>query len=233
MALARTLALLLFAAPLVSAGTIDVTSAENVQLQTGDRLSFELSSWNYSADAVAFGLPADPTDVAFALITAPFTSGMLSATLASADASIFVALDNLGFTSGYYSGAGYQGAVSLLRGHFSLSSSLSQDLFEGGSVHLDFENTGGGLFLGLAPLTFSQDLFVSLSSGPMSVGAMPGAVSLIQAEPPAAPQFRLARAFAPPPDPVPEPAAKWLILGGGLLLCGFSRYLRRLSSASR
>src|SRR5437899_324480 len=128
----RIAALMLGALAPLAAGTLNVSGAETVAVQNRGAVSFEVFTWSYAANALAFGLPADPTDFNFVLISAPQTDGLFSATLSSADASTSITLDGpLEFANGFYSGTGYQGAVSTLQGHFHFSSSDSHQLFSG------------------------------------------------------------------------------------------------------
>jgi hypothetical protein len=224
----RSILLALLAIPLalpVSGASVDVSSAETVLVRTGDTLAFELFTWNYTLNAQSFGVPLYPTDVTFAFVTAPANSAaQFAATLSLPDASNTVAFDGpLGFTAGYFSGADFQGAVSTLTAHLHLSSTVSQDLFGGGSVWLSLENTGDDVTLGLSPLTFRQDLFFTLSGGPLSVGAVPGAVML---ESLSASQFEFAGEFALI-NTVPEPGSGLLLAAGVGLLYGVSALLKR------
>ncbi|MCU1275117.1 MAG: hypothetical protein JWO48_2548 [Bryobacterales bacterium] len=208
-----------------------MSSMETALVQTGATISFELFTSNYAINAQSFGLPLYPTDVSFSLVTAPINiPAQFAVTLAAPDASTIVAFDGpLGFTAGYLSSADFQGAVSTLQGHLHLSSTLSQDLFGGGSVRLNLQNTGGDLYLGLSPFAFRQDLFFSLSGGPLTVGAMPGAVTL---DSPAVSQFQSAGGFELI-ETVPEPDSGWLLGAGGAMLCGVSALLNRLSQSRR
>ncbi len=226
----RSTLLALLTLPL-SAAIVDVSSAETALVRTGDTLSFELFTWNYALNAQSFGLPLYPTGVTFALVTAPFLlSTQFAATLTSPDASITVAFGGpLLFTSGYLSSADFQGAVSTLQGHLQLSPTLSQDLFDGGSVRLNLQNTGSDLTLGLSPLTLRQDLFFTLNGGPLSVGAVPGAVTL---DSPALSQFQSQGTFQQI-ESVPEPDSGWLLGGGGAMLCAVSAFMSRLSRRRR
>ena len=211
------------------AGSIGVTNSETALLRTGDTLSFEIFTWNYALHAKSLGLPLYPTDINFSLVTSPLsTPGQFGATLTTSDASISVGFDGpLGFSAGYLSSADFQGAVSQLQGHLHLTPALSQDLFGGTSVRLNLENTGADLTLGLWPLIFRQDLFVTLSGGPLSVGAVPGEVTLWSVEEPPS-------TFGGGPelvDSVPEPGSGWLLVGGVAMLCAVSALLNKFSRA--
>src|SRR5260370_20930507 len=76
---------------LVGATTIDVSTQTSTVVNTGDTLVFQLLSWNFAVDAAVFGMPASPTEVSFALGTAPLGgAGEFAATLESADRSVSV-----------------------------------------------------------------------------------------------------------------------------------------------
>lgn len=228
------LSLALFAALIpLQASTLDVSASQTVVLHGGESLTFELLTGSYAMHAQEYGLPAYPASFQFALVSAPLNaSGEFAATLTSSDASKSVALDApLRFSPGYFSGAGYQGAVSTLQGQIQLASQLSQELFGGGSVQLHLLNLGGDLTLGLSPLPLAQDLYSSLSSGGLSVGATTAAVTqktlnapltlgALQVQP-----FALAQ--------VPEPGTTILLLGAGALLMAFSRVSTRLARVRR
>lgn len=232
----RSALLALFTLPL-HAGVVDVSQSETALVRTGDILAFDLFTWNYGLNAQAFGLPLYPTDVNFVLVTNALTlPAQFTATLASADAPvsgdtpITVAFDgSLDFAPGYLSCTNFMGAVSTLQGHLHLSSALSRDLFSGGHVLLNLQNTGEDVNLGLAPLVLRQDLFFILSGGGLSVGAVPGAVTL---ESLPDPEFQLRRGpvlFSA----IPEPDSWWLLLGGGMLLCVVSALWNRRTRLQR
>lgn len=228
-----TMALAAATLPL-QAGVVDVSTSNSVFVHTGDTLTFELSVSSYSLHAQAFGLPPYPETLQFALVTAPLSvPGQFSATLSSPDASDNVAFDApLSFTAGHFSSAGYQGTVDTLHGQVQLQAQTAQDLFGGGKVQLHLINLGGNLTLGLPSLLLGQDLFATLSGGPLSVGVRVGSVTLDR------PNSLLVRSFsfaaaAPAAFGTPEPDTAWLLAAGGILLCAFSSLLARLSRARR
>ena len=212
------------------ASTIDVSTQTSAVVHTGDTLVFQLLSWNFAVDAAAFGMPANPTEVNFALVSAPLGgTGEFAATLESADRSVSVAFGDLTFGTGYFQGSDYGGEVSTLQGYLTLSAALSEDIFNGSSAFIVLRNEGPDVTLGLAPYVLRQDLYASLSEGPLSVGALPGSVDLENR----ANQARLMNLGAPAGlaagSQVPEPRSGRLLLGGGALLCGLSAVLARLS----
>ena len=229
MKFAACIALVCAGLPL-GASTVDVSNLTTVLVQGGDTLTYDLITWNFGANALALGLPQYPTGVDFTLLSAPFGLPVqFAATLASAGGSVTVGFGGpLWFHAGTLSSAGYQGAVSVLEGHLALSPALSQDLFGSGGAQLRFANAGGDVTLGLDPYVLRQDLFVSLSGGPLSVGALPAAVTLQSAPQPFA--FSELESFAAPIVETPEPGPGWLVLAGVALLYGFSAARRRLAS---
>ena len=214
----------------MGATTIDVSTQTSTVVHTGDSLVFQLLSWNFAVDAAAFGMPANPTEVNFALVSAPLGgAGEFAATLESADRSVSVAFGDLIFGAGYFQGSGYAGEVSTLQGYLSLSPVLSGDIFNGSAAFIVLRNEGPDVTLGLAPYVLRQDLYASLSDGPLSVGALPGSVDVESR----ANQARLMNlggaAGLAAGSQVPEPRSGGLLLGGGALLCVLSALLARLS----
>jgi hypothetical protein len=217
-------------APVIGGSTIDLSTETSAVVHTGDTLVFQLLSWNFAVDAAAFGLSAYPAEVNFALVSAPLgAAGEFAATLKSADRSVSVAFGDLTFGPGYFQGSGYAGEVSTLHGYLSLSPLLSEELFNASSAFIVLRNEGPDVTLGLAPYVLRQDLYASLSDGPLSVGALPGLVDVESR----ANQTRLMNlggaAGLAAGSQVPEPRSGELLLGGGVLLCGLSLVLARLS----
>jgi hypothetical protein len=217
--------LMLAAAPLYG-GAIDITARETAIVRTGDTVSFDILTGSYALNALTFGLPANPSDVSFSLVTSPLiTPTQFAATVTSSDASIELALDGiLGFMPSYFSSADFQGTVSTLNGHLNIASSSSAGLFAGGTLHLNLTNQGSDLTLGLSPLTFGQDLFVTLSGGPLSVGAYARSVTLERPDTP----LLLAGRFDAAVATVPEPDSAWFFVSGGGLFCAISGILKRV-----
>jgi hypothetical protein len=110
------LCLAILSAPSIGAATIDVSSDTSATVRTGDTLVFHLLTWNYAMDAAAFGLPLYPSEVSFALVSAPLDFvGEFAATLESADRGVSVAFGDLTFGPGHFQGSGYMGDVSTLQ----------------------------------------------------------------------------------------------------------------------
>ena len=209
------LAIALSAMTLGATTMIDVSSAATVRLGSDDALSFRIPSWNYGLYAVHYGLPVFPTGVGFVLVSAAADSpAEFDASLQSADGSISeTSGEPLMLSPGFISSANYSGEVSILQADFQLSAAISQQIFDGPGAFLMLRNRGPAMTLGLPPHTLQQDLFVSLSGGPLSVGALRGEVTLRESSPPA----------------VPEPRSDVLMMCGGAFLCLLARLLRRFS----
>ena len=222
--------LAILVAPAIGAATIDVSAETSAVVHTGDTLVFQLLTWNFGVNAAAFGLPVYPTDVSFALVSAPLSvAGGFAATLESADRAVSVAFDSLTFGPGSFQGSGYAGEVSTLQGYLRLSPLLSEVLFSAPSAVIALRNDGPDVRIGLDPYVLRQNLYTSLSGGPLSVGALPGSVDL---ESPVnlASLMDLGGAVTFAADAaVPEPQTGGLLFGGGVLLCGLSVVLGRVS----
>jgi hypothetical protein len=208
------------AATLGATTIIDVSSAATVWLGPDDALAFCIPSWNYGRYAVQYGLPSYPIGVGLVFVSATVDSpAPFDASLESADGSVSETSGApLMFSPGDISSANYSGAVSILQANFQLSASISQQIFGeagGNGALLTLRNRGLALTLGLAPRTIQQDLNVSLSGGPLSVGALCGPVTLLESSAPV----------------VPEPRSEALMVCGGTFLCLMARLLRRLSNS--
>ena len=214
MKLHSVLLLAMIAIPGLEASAIlDATGETTALLHTGDSLNFELFGGSFGLNARAFGLQSDPTEISFALVSAPtMWAGSFSGALGSSSGA--VNFSGLTFHPGTFSGAGYQGGVSTLQGYLHLSPQLSREFSGGGPVVLTLRNDGPDLVLGLNPYFLRQDLYVSLYGGRLSVGATGGSVSVASA--------------SPALSAAPEPDSLWLFWGAGALLCGFSVALGRV-----
>src|SRR6185369_16126239 len=168
------LCLAILCGPSICAATIDVSADTSAIVRTGDTLVFHLLTWNYAVDAAAFGLPLYPSEVSFALVSAPLgVWGEFAATLESADRGVSVAFGDLAFCPGYSQGSGYTGHVSTLQGRLSLSTLQSEVLFSSASTVIALRNQGPDVEMGLTPYALRQNLYASLTRGPLSVGAAP------------------------------------------------------------
>jgi hypothetical protein len=226
--------LAILAAPVVGAGTIDVSAETSSVVHTGDTLVFQLLTRNFGVNAAGLGLPRYPTGVNFDLISAPLNvTGGFDATLESADRAVSVAFDSLNFGPGYIQSSEYTGAVSTIQGYLQLSPALSEALFGAGSAVIALRNEGPDVTVGLAPYVLRQDLYASLSSGPLSVGPLPGAVELESQEGRTRSLGLEGPVRLAPDSAVPEPQSGVLFLGGGVLLCALSAVLARISRRRR
>jgi hypothetical protein len=223
--------LAILAAPPVGASILDVSSETSIVVHAGDTLIFQLLTGSFGVNAARQNQSPYPTDVNFALVSAPLSEAAgFAASVQSPDGTVSVALDNLTFGPGNLQSSGYTGAVSVLQGALHLSSPLdSAQLFSESSVVVALLNEGPDVTIGLAPYLLRQDLFASLSGGPLSVGATPGSVELESPDRPMNLQrFRGMGPLAVDSE-VPEPQTLRLLFGGGVLLCGLSAVLARVS----
>ena len=223
--------LAILAAPPMGASTLDVSSETSVVVHAGDTLIFQLLTGSFGVNAALQDQSPYPTDVNFALVSAPLSdSAGFAASVESADGTMSFALDNLTFGLGNLQSSGYTGAVSVLQGALHLSSLLdSAALFSAPSIDIVLQNEGPDVTVGLAPYLLRQDLFASLSGGPLSVGAITASVELESPDKP----LNLNRSGGVAPfgadSEVPEPQTLGLLFGGGMLLCGLSAVLARVS----
>jgi len=189
-------------------GTIDASRAATILLDPGESLAFAIPIGNYRMHAATYGLAATPSGVSFTLMSAAsLVPASLAADLESADGSYAVALGQpLSFEPGYLSSAAYTGPVSTLEGAFSLTAAASQQIFGEGTAELVLRNIGASILLGLPPNSLPQDLFVSLSDGPLAVGALRGSVLLEE-----------------PLNEVPEPPSGGPLIAAGIALCLIGR----------
>ena len=221
----------MLAAPAMGVTILDVSSETSLVVHTGDTLIFQLLTWNFGVNAARQNQSPYPTDVNFALVSAPLIGAAgFAASVESADGTVSVALDNLTFGLGNFQSSGDTGAVSELQGALQLSSLLdSEGLFSASSVVIDLLNEGPDVTVGLAPYLLRQDLFASLSGGPLSVGAIPGSVELESPDQPMNLKHFGGGAILAADPQVPEPQTLALLFGGGALLCGLSAVLARVS----
>ena len=173
------LAPILWVAVSMSAATLGDT-ATSVTLQTGDKLAFEIVTSNFGINAARLGLLADPTDVSFVFATAPVGSDVpFSAGIESSDGAVSIPFAGpLYFTPGWLSSVSYTGPVSTLSGYQHLATSDSLALFATGAATLLLVDDGPEITLGLPPDSLHNDLRVTLSGGPLTVGASSGSVAL-------------------------------------------------------
>jgi hypothetical protein len=180
----KFLAPLLLLALSLPAATIS-SSDTTALLHPGDGLAFDILTGNFGFNAARFGLPALPTEISFTFVSAsvggkvPFT-----AWLESPDGSVQVPFAGpLFFTPGLLSSSQYSGTVSTLSGYLHLTTAQSAAIFHTGSATILLVDGGSDITLGLLPNTLRQDLWVGLAGGPLSVGALSGAVNFETAVP--------------------------------------------------
>ena len=209
----------LLAVSSLCAGTLDVSADTSVLVHTGDTLVFHLLTSNFSGNAARFSMSRSPSLLDFALVSAPgVVPGEFAATLESADREVAVSFGELTFHSGYFQGSVYSGEISTLQGHVQLPLMLSETLLGASSILLTLRNEGPDVSLGLTPYLLRQDLYASLSGGPISVGAVPYLVDL-ESRTGLDQSITLARAGSSASiAAVPEPGTGGLLLGGGVLL---------------
>jgi hypothetical protein len=214
----------------MGATILDVSSETSFVVHTGDTLIFQLLTWNFGVNAARQDLSPYPTDLNFALVSAPLSEAVgFAASVESSDGTVSVALDNLTFGLGSLQSSGYTGAVSVLQGHLNLSLQDSKRLFGASSILIDLLNEGPDVTIGIAPYLLRQDLFASLSGGPLSVGAISGSVELESPDKLMNSQHFGGPAIFAADSEVPEPHTPALLFGGGALLCGLSAVLARVS----
>ncbi len=200
----------------LSAGTIDVTSQSSELLQSSDFLEFLFSGRSYAICASGMGMSPYPDSIDFTFASMPVSvAGQFTATLESADGTVVAEFpDALSWSGGYASNSGYSGPVSAVVGSLALSDTLSQAIFSNSEAELILTYTGPDVEVGMQGNTFRQDLAVSLSGGPLSIGGMVYSVAF------------------DPPSVAAEPNSSVLILAGGVL-CLVAGALKRIRRADR
>jgi len=181
------------------AGTIDpipvnVSNGLTQQLNPEDKLMFTISDRSFAVNAAQRGLSVYPAQVTFQFVTALQTNtGDFTALLEATDGSLSVDFPGtISWLTGRMQSSGYTGAVSVLYGSMSLSSTLARELFAGSSAVLVLENQGESMDIGLPPYSLAQDLSVSFSGTGFGVS---GPVTRVQyMDPPA-------RIGVPEPNP--------------------------------
>jgi hypothetical protein len=198
----KTLALMLLFA--VSLPAITISAGDTtVLLHPGDGLEFQIFTWNFSCNAARYGSPTYPTDVSFSFITAPIPlDDEFSAWLESPDGSVAIPFTgSLFFEPGFFSSSRFSGPISILSAYLHLTPAEASAVFQSGSAAILLVNDGSDITLGFPPNTLRQDLWVTLSGGPLTVGALSNAASI-------------------QPN-IPEPAMVLpILLVGGLILGG-------------
>jgi hypothetical protein len=221
--------LAIFSAAPIGAATIDISADTRTTVRTGDTLVFHLLTSNFALDAAAFGLPVNPSEISFALVSAPLDVGSrFAATLESPDRAVSVAFGDLTFGPGYFQSSGYAGGVSTLQGRLDLTPAVSKVLFSSTFTVIALLNEGPDVELGLAPYTLRQSLYASLTGETLSIGAVVDSVDLDGHVTRTRVNSFGAMSFTADTS-VPEPQTGGLFLLGGVVLCGFSAIFRRIS----
>lgn len=197
------------------AATVYVSSQTTQVLQSGDSLAFLFTDSSYARFASGMGMAAYPSQIFFDLISAPVgAAGQFTVELESedgSDSSLFPG--SAQWTSGVVATSEYSGTASVLADCLTLSSTLSQQIFAGSDAELILTYTGPDVTVGLPGYSLKNDLSISLTGGPLSIGAMDYSVTL--------------DAGASSASAAPEPESGGLLLALGMLLCAISVVLKR------
>ena len=173
--------LAILAAPSIGAATIDVSAETSAMVRTGDTLVFHLLTWNFGVNAAAFGLPAYPSDVNFALVSAPLGgAGEFAATLESADRGSVGSVRRPDFRPGLFPGEWVYGRCFDAPGPPAPVAAAIRKYYSVLLVRRHrFTQRRAGCHGGPGTLyLLRQNLYASLTGGPLSVGAVPGSVDL-------------------------------------------------------
>ena len=220
--------LVIAVAPAMGGTITDVSSDTTTLVGTGDTLFFHVYTWNYGLHATDAGLPLYPADLQFALVSDVGSIGAtFGATLESPGGDVSVSFGNLTFGAGSFTGSDYAGADATLQGYLHVSPAIGSALFGDGSVVLALRNQGPAVPVGLPGYDLNQDMYTSLSGGQLDVGAIPGWVGQ-EKQTVGFLDFGGALGFSDESG-VPEPRTGALLVAGGMVLCGVSMALGRLS----
>ncbi len=191
------------------AGTIVDVSRETAQvLNPGDTLFFLVSN---------LSLPGNINQVSFQFITQSLNpASEFEAELTSRSGTVEIAFPAVQMSRSVVFSSGYTGSVWSLSGILQLPGTLSSQLFQNTHATLVLHNIGPSTTLGLSGYALPQDLTVSLSSGTTNAAA---AVNGALYEDP------------PPAAHAPESNSVALLVSGGVLLCLFSKALKRIHTA--
>jgi hypothetical protein len=219
-----------------AAAIVDVSGDSALLFRTGDTLAFEVRPGSFEKNAQTFGLPIYPTEISFALVSGPLSgAGDFSASLRPSDGGASVDFARLlEYHDGLFAAGGVRRAVSTLQGYLQLSPELSQEVFRSGTAVLRLRNDGPDVMIGLDPYTMRQDLFVSLAGGPLTVGGIVDSVMLesgggFREAPSGSLGINGVRVTPEILSAAPEPGSSGLFLSGGMLLCGISAAISRIS----
>jgi hypothetical protein len=204
------------------ASTIDASMQSSQLLQTGDCLEFLFSGSSYARSAAGLGLATYPGSIHFTFASMPLSvAGQFTAEVQSSDGLISAAFSGpIGWAGGYAQNSGYSGPISAVEGTLSLSNELSQAVFSQSTAELILSYTGPDVLVGMQGNNLRQDLTVSLSNGPLSIGGMVYSVALQNNGSAAVTSGESTNA--------PEPDSALLLLGAGLGLCVAARVMKSL-----
>jgi hypothetical protein len=212
----------------LSAATINVPS-QLQRLQMGDSLEFLFSSRSYANYASGMGISPYPGSIEFTFASMPVSvPGQFTAELESADGTVTAQFpDALTWGAGEAQNSGYSGPVSAVVGSLALSNVLSQAIFSNSEAELILTYSGPNVDVGMQGNTLQQDLAVSLSGGPLSIGGMVYNAALDDGGPSLKSLDEMSVAA--------EPNSSVLILAGGVLclVAGALKRIRRSDRADR
>ena len=199
----------------MQAATIDVTSLNTQELESGDSLAFLFTDSSYAKFASGMGISTDPSQIFFDLTSAPVGSaGQFTVAVESGDGSASsVSPVPVDWSIGVVETSEYGGPASVITDRLTLSSPLSQAIFAGSWAELILTYTGPDVTVGLPGYSLKNDLTISLVGGSLSMGALDYGVALNDGLDAA--------------SVVPEPDSGMLLVAAGLLLCAISLAIRR------
>lgn len=188
------------------AGTIvDVSTRSTLRMNPGDTLYFLISN-------LSLHTPVD--SVQFQFVTQTLNpAAQFEADLTSRDGSISTGIP-IQIWSGTFLSSAYVGPVRTIHGADTLPPTVSSEIFQDGRATLVLHDINATVTLGVPGYTLPQDLFVTLTSGRASAGAVVNDVLYED----------------PPPAPAPEPGSWTLAAGGVLAVCAAVRRMQAKSS---
>jgi hypothetical protein len=161
------------------AGTIDVTSQSSQWLDNGHSPEFIFSSRSSANYASGLGISPYPGSIDFTFASLPVNgAGQFTAELESTDGTAAVWFpDALSRSSGYAHPSAYSSPVSAIASSLTLSNTISRAVSSNSEADLVLTYPGSDVDIGIQGDTLPQDRMLSLSGGPMGIGAMVYSVS--------------------------------------------------------